>query len=760
MHDGVPVPDATEDALTLPDLTAADSGNYRLRITSGDTIFFSQNTLTLNVLPFPPTATDPDFNFTPLANTLRYSNAIPSVANSLVIRVTYLDYTFTYLRIAADGTVDPPFALPTSVGEILASLPDGGLLTSLPPYRTDINGQSVGFALPAAFDANLPIAAALATSDGGFYLAQGSTLLHFLPDGSVDPSFTFDSSEEAGITGLNVDPTGRLYVRGQRNAQMPYDWPPQWPVLYRIAGDGSIDPSFARQEGDPFRVAGFTFVPLSDGHFLYHSSYHGYRAWHLLDENGEPVPEWSASLFTERPIFVDGTSGYVYLFETLSELNRYRITPTGLERDHSFYLGGSTRYFTPLALTPDGYLLIGGSIEPDADPNLRHLTRLRTDFTATSDFPPQVTLSPSTYYPLGGSTVTFSAQPQGEPPFTYAWLALDGQTLPVDATGETLTLPDFTLAQLGRYQVRITNAHGSSLSNVVDLSLDLQNRPYLANLSGRAAASTGEASMVAGCTFDSPGLFATAILARGVGPTLEDFHVHDVLPNPALDLTATDGTLLANNDNWGDDWQGQPTAQQVRDFSQAAGAFPLREQSLDAALTYVTEGGQFTFRLFDQLGRTGNGLLEIYRVPNPGALLTEARLTNLSLRAFAGQGDATATAGFVIEDPLHFNRSLRVLLRVVGPRLADFGVSHPLTDPVLELHNAAGEVIRTIDDWSDNADPAALTATMASVGAFALSEGSADAAVVLDLPAGAYTLTATSKGDDTGMVLLEIYLLP
>ncbi|MCF3650950.1 hypothetical protein [Synoicihabitans lomoniglobus] len=116
-------------------------------------------------------------------------------------------------------------------------------------------------------------------------------------------------------------------------------------------------------------------------------------------------------------------------------------------------------------------------------------------------------------------------------------------------------------------------------------------------------------------------------------------------------------------------------------------------------------------------------------------------------------------AGFVIDDPQNFGLKARVLLRVIGPALTDQGIAQPLADPVLTLYNSVGEVLRAIDNWSDDADAIALAATMQEVGAFALAPDSLDAAVVLDLPAGAYTLTATSADGSAGIALLEIYLV-
>ena len=89
---------------------------------------------------------------------------------------------------------------------------------------------------------------------------------------------------------------------------------------------------------------------------------------------------------------------------------------------------------------------------------------------------------------------------------------------------------------------------------------------------------------------------------------------------------------------------------------------------------------------------------------------------------------------------------------------AQFGVAFPLADPVLTLFNAQGQVVARNDNWSDT-DPIGLAAAMQQVGAFSLPAASKDAAVLLDLPAGVYSVQATGATNATGVTLIEIYLV-
>ena len=127
----------------------------------------------------------------------------------------------------------------------------------------------------------------------------------------------------------------------------------------------------------------------------------------------------------------------------------------------------------------------------------------------------------------------------------------------------------------------------------------------------------------------------------------------------------------------------------------------------------------------------------------PGALL------NLSARGYqAGAGNLIL--GFVTEAT-----ELRSwLLRGVGPSLASFGVSDPVAAPALEVYSGA-TVIDSAGAWSGRSDAAALRAAAVETGAFALTEGSADAALVKPLPAGAYTVVVRGAGG--GTALAEVY---
>lgn len=70
-------------------------------------------------------------------------------------------------------------------------------------------------------------------------------------------------------------------------------------------------------------------------------------------------------------------------------------------------------------------------------------------------------------------------------------------------------------------------------------------------------------------------------------------------------------------------------------------------------------------------------------------------------------------------------------------------------------------VIRQNDNWSADAVEAALiTAAGTATGAFALTPGAKDAAMLITLEPGAYTAQVSGVGAAAGAALVEVYEVP
>lgn len=149
---------------------------------------------------------------------------------------------------------------------------------------------------------------------------------------------------------------------------------------------------------------------------------------------------------------------------------------------------------------------------------------------------------------------------------------------------------------------------------------------------------------------------------------------------------------------------------------------------------------------YDTRGTAGLSGLGNAATASVGATGT-ARLVNIATRATLGGTAGTPVSGFVLAG----TGTKPILARATGPTLATFGLSGFLANPRLSLVSGTTTVVEN-DNWL-----AADTATMAASGAFALTAGSKDAALVASLTAGPYTTPVTSADGGAGVALLEIY---
>ena len=120
---------------------------------------------------------------------------------------------------------------------------------------------------------------------------------------------------------------------------------------------------------------------------------------------------------------------------------------------------------------------------------------------------------------------------------------------------------------------------------------------------------------------------------------------------------------------------------------------------------------------------------------------------NLSTRGKIAPGEDALIGGFIVLG----TEAKEVALRVLGPSLANSGLTDTLADPVLTLYDSAGEVIATNDDWQS--DPGA-----GELAADGLAPGDpAEAATVQTLAPGSYTVVATGQDSSSGIGLVEAY---
>lgn len=354
-----------------------------------------------------------------------------------------------------------------------------------------------------------------------------------------------------------------------------------------------------------------------------------------------------------------------------------------------------------------------------------------------------------------GDATSFVVETAGSTGDTVLTLFGPNSTTTVRASGDDINeaggnlFSRISLGSLaaGTYHVRVEEFNNNGTIAAYTLRAawtqgSLTSGAKLSNLSVRAKTGGQFGTLILG--------FATStaskeVLIRGMGPTIGSFGVQNPIGDPRLDMVLNNAAI-----DEADDWVDESNSSDITLRGAALGAF-APTSALEAILLRSVTPNPYTVLVTDVQSRTGEVLIEAYDADSPSAA---GRLTNLSTRTEVGGSAGILTAGFVIAG----TGDLTLLIRGVGPTLAGFGVSGAVGDPTLVvLSSATGDRVGSNDDWSsDNAFN--LRTTASTVGAFALLENSRDAALLISLSPGAYTVQMNNGSNGSpGNGLIEIY---
>jgi arylsulfate sulfotransferase len=259
--------------------------------------------------------------------------------------------------------------------------------------------------------------------------------------------------------------------------------------------------------------------------------------------------------------------------------------------------------------------------------------------------------------------------------------------------------------------------------------------PRVQNLSTRGTVLTGDNVLING--FIITGTDPETVVLRALGPSLSGFGLSGVLADPVLTLHNSSGTVIASNDNWQTDIGAA--------FMEQNGFAPSNP-SESASLVQNLVPGAYTVVVRGQNSTQGISLAEVYEIHGPGL---NYKLGNVSGRSFVGTGDNALISGFIIGDVA----SATVVVRALGPSLASFGVSQPLSDPVLTIYDSNGSAIASNDNWQSEPNNIVLQRDGLA------PPNPLESALVLYLPAGAYTAVVRGANGAMGNALVEVYHL-
>ena len=156
------------------------------------------------------------------------------------------------------------------------------------------------------------------------------------------------------------------------------------------------------------------------------------------------------------------------------------------------------------------------------------------------------------------------------------------------------------LAQLasGSYTVIVSGVNDTTGIGLVESYALDSNATHAANISTRGRVGGADEALIGG--FIVGGATSKKIIVRALGPSLGG--VGDVLADPLVELHASDGQLLAMDDNWN-------TGSQQNEII-ATGIAP--NDSRESALIAVLAPGNYTAVVRGADGGEGLGLVEIY----------------------------------------------------------------------------------------------------------------------------------------------------
>jgi hypothetical protein len=393
---------------------------------------------------------------------------------------------------------------------------------------------------------------------------------------------------------------------------------------------------------------------------------------------------------------------------------------------------------------------------------------------------PTITTQPQSQTVGVGGTATFSVAVSGSPAPTIQW---DKGGAPIaGATNATLTLTNVQTSDAATYTAVVTNSAGTATSSGAVLTVSTAVAPTITTqpVSQSVTAGSNATFTIVVTGNPTPTIQwqkGSTNIAGGTGLSLT---VNNVQTSDAATYTAivtnsagsvsSSGAVLTVTASTAPAITTQPQSHTIATGSSVV----LSVGATGGGLTY-----QWTKGTTPISGATGSQYLisnaqasdsggYVVTVSNgSGSVISSAanltvvnssdpgRLINVSVRIVSGTGANVLFVGFVTGGT-GTSGNKELLIRGVGPTLANYGVPGVMADPILNIIPAGAPVpLLTNDNW--NGDPT-VTSVGAAVGAFPLpSTTSKDAALVATLPAGVYSASVSGVNNTTGTVLAEIY---
>jgi uncharacterized repeat protein (TIGR03806 family) len=469
----------------------------------------------------------------------------------------------------------------------------------------------------------------------------------------------------------------------------------------------------------------------------------GADATFTLTENGVTRPQtWHFPARSECLVCHTSAGGYALSFNT-RQLNRAHAFPGGTANQLTALSGAGYLSTTP----PDPVTLPALTAPEDATASLEVRARSYLDVNCSPCHQP-------------GGTALGGIDARARTPLSLAGL-LNGSLLDNggDAANRVLVPGDPAHSQLlARIQATTTRRMPPLVTNERDLAAEAlltqwiaqlaapREPSRLANLATRAQVLGGSSTLISGFVVSGG---RKQLLVRAAGPALSPLGVPSALPVTSLSIFHNNQSIATNSR-----WRSATNFTDISQASQRLGAFSFDPASGDSALLLTLDPGDYTAQVTSPTGATGVALIELYdadaTTPAPSA-----RLINTSVRAQVGTSSQILIPGVVVSA----GAPKTILVRAVGPGLAQFGVTGLLARPVLTLF-AGDTAYRSNTGWRNMRDVGAFEAESRRLNLFPLADNGSDSGLFVTLDSGAYTLQVTGLDNTTGVALVEIYEIP
>lgn len=623
----------------------------------------------------------------------------------------------------------------------------------------------------------------ISTQDPNFELARYNT------DGTLDQTFgtgglvstDFLSHGDDFATAAALQPDGRIVVVGQIGPQLSQFFGSDTAFgIARYNADGSQDTSF---DGDGLVTTDFgtthdsasAVAVQSDGKIVVAGSTGSdfalarYNSNGTLDtagfgSGGKVTSDFSGGFDSASSIVIQPDGRIVVAGSASSNFALARYNSNGTLDTAGFGTGGkvTTDFFgasdgaADLVIQADGKLVVAGTASnPNTGSNDFALARYNSNGTLdTAGFGSggKVTTDLGGFDSIGGLALQkdggilaaglfFPLSGSGNPAafFALARYTASGN-LDLDfGTSGTVTADFFSINNQAtaialQNDGRIIVGGFADTGSSYDFALVRYTFPpsRLLNIATRLRVQTGENVLIGG--FIITGTDAKTVIIRAIGPSLSSFF-SNFLANPTLEIFQGN-TPLDTNDDW----------IERRAEIEATGLQPAND--FESAIVRTLTPGAYTAVVRGKGNTAGIGLVEVYDLDQA----TNSKLANIATRGFVETDNDVMIGGLIVGPTGGLN--VKVVVRAIGPTLANLGINGALQNPTLDLVNSNGVILRSNDNWKQGPQEAELTALSLQ------PSDDRESALIETVGPGNYTAIVRGQSNTTGVGLVEVYNVP